>query len=71
MKCAAVLDGVGKIRVGDAIWPVADLVVALLVSAVTLGAGSGLSASMMLAAQTATGSVSAGMMQLMETSKWH
>jgi hypothetical protein len=31
------MDGVGKIRVGDAIWPVADLLVAILVTVATAG----------------------------------
>lgn len=64
MTCTTVPDGVGQIRIGDAIWPVADLVVAILVSCVTMGAG--LSASASAAVETGI----AASMELMKTSKW-
>lgn len=47
VSCSAVMDGIGKIRIGDAIWPVADLVVAILISVATLGAGASLSGKLL------------------------
>lgn len=42
ISCSAVMDGVGKIRIGDAIWPVVDMVVSVLVTIATAGFGSAL-----------------------------
>ena len=65
VRCTVVPDGVGQIRVGDAIWPVADLVVAILVSVGTMGLG--LTGSMLAVARVVAGTVSAGTMELMKS----
>ena len=37
VKCAALLDGKGKIVIGDAVWPVADLVIQIAIAVATFG----------------------------------
>lgn len=62
MKCVQVLDGVGQVRVGDAIWPVGKVIVAIVLSALTLGCSAGL--SFMLGVATD------GIMAIIETSEY-
>jgi hypothetical protein len=71
VTCSTVPDGVGKIRIGDAIWPIADLVVAILISAATMGAGSGLSPSMLAVVQTVSGTASSSALELIKNGKWY
>ena len=64
IACLTVPDGIGKIRIGDAIWPVAELITTILISILTGGYGAAFS--------TVMGAFSSAVMEVIKTaSKLH
>ena len=70
VACNVVLNGVGKIRIGDAVWPIAEFVVAIILSVATMGMSSNLSGAMQVAAGAVEGAVTTAVMKLVQNSKW-